>query len=397
MGSSWYPFPPMTAGGPARLSEVARLFLRLGFTAFGGPAAHIAIMENEVVRRRRWLSPERFLDLLGAANLIPGPSSTELAIFLGYEQAGWPGLVVAGACFILPAAAMVGLLAWAYVRFGAMPQVGGVLYGIKPVVIAVVLDALLRLAPSAIKKSRWLAVLGAVACAASALGVEALAVLLGGGAVSAAVRGLAGGKGRARAWSPLVGGLAGGAASAAAPVSLGVLFLTFLKLGAVVFGSGYVLLAFLRSDLVDRLHWLTESQLLDAVAVGQVTPGPVFTTATFLGYVIGARTGSASAAWGAALATVGIFLPGFVLVAVARPLVARVRRSPALGAFLDGVNVAAVALMAVVAVELARSALVDVTTAAVAVVSAVALVRFKVNTTWLVLGGALVGALAKHF
>ena len=287
------------------LAEVALLFLRLGFTAFGGPAAHVAIMEDEVVRRRRWISHERFLDLLGAANLIPGPSSSELAIYLGYERAGWMGLVAAGVCFILPAALMTGVLAWAYVRFGSLPQLGGALHGIKPVVIAVVVQALWGLAPKAVKKSKLLAVLGIGACVAAALGVEALAVLVAAGVLCVLIR---------RASAP------GAHVAMIAPVSLTKIFLAFLKLGAVVFGSGYVLLAFLRADLVDRWHWLTESQLMDAVAVGQVTPGPVFTTATFLGYLLGGPRG-------AVVATVGIFLPGFLLVAATRPLVARIRKS----------------------------------------------------------------------
>lgn len=353
---------PTDTTAPARLSELALLFLRLGFTAFGGPAAHVAIMEDEILRRRRWVSPERFLDMLGAANLIPGPSSTELAILVGYEQAGWLGLVVGGVCFILPAALMVTVLAWAYVRFGTIPQIAGILYGIKPVVIAVVVQALSGLAPKAIKRSVMLGVLGFLACVASALRMEAVLVLLGGGIGSVAATQLVSVKGATRSISPgILGGLALGGASVAVPVSLTTLFLTFLKIGAVVFGSGYVLLAFLRADLVDRLHWLTEAHLLDAVAIGQVTPGPVFTTATFIGYVI-------AVGWGAALSTVGIFLPGFVFVTLTRPLVDRVRRSPIAGAFLDGVNVAALALMAVVTVQLARSALVDVPTVLFALV-----------------------------
>lgn len=388
---------PTTERAPrAKLSELARLFLRLGFTAFGGPAAHVAIMENEVVRRRRWLTPERFLDLLGASNLIPGPSSTELAIFIGYEQAGLPGLLVGGVCFILPAAIMVGGLAAAYVHYGALPQIAGVLYGIKPVVLAVVAQALWGLAPKAIKKSPWLGALGGAACAAFALGVDALVVMLAGGLTCVVASRIASaGEGGARSLAPVLGAAAASGASAAAPVGLATLFLAFLKVGAVVFGSGYVLLAFLRADFVDRLHWLTESQLLDAVAVGQVTPGPVFTTATFIGYLIAARQGTLMGVSGAFLATVGIFLPGFVLVAVTRPLVARLRRSPFAGAFLDGVNVAALALMAVVTAQLARTALVDVTTTLIAVAGAIALIRFKLNTTWLVAGGALVGAVVK--
>jgi chromate transporter len=273
---------------------------------------------------------------------------------------------------------------------------------VKPVVIAVVAQALWSLAPKATKKSPWLVALAAVACAAFALGADALAVLLGAGVVSIAARGLARRDG-AHALSPalLAAATASTVAAVTEPASLGLLFLVFLKLGAVVFGSGYVLLAFLRVDLVDRLHWLTESQLLDAVAVGQVTPGPVFTTATFIGYVVGARAGGGGNAsmgvWGALVATLGIFLPGFVLVALVRSLLltSRVRSSPHAAAFLDGVNVAALALMAVVGVQLAHAALVDPLAIAIAVASGVALLRFRVNTTWLVAAGAVVGAIAK--
>jgi chromate transporter len=382
---------PDRAGARVSLGEIAALFLRLGLTAFGGPPAHIAIMEIEIVRRRRWVTSERFLDLLGTANLIPGPSSTELALFLGYEGAGWPGLMVAGVCFIVPAALMVAALAWAYVRFGAFPPVAGVLYGIKPVVIAVIAQGLWALAPRALKRSLGLGVLGVLACVASALGTDALLVLLGGGVASAFAHRLSIKSDAARSIDPSVlGALALGGASLATPVTLTTLFLAFLKIGAVIFGSGYVLLAFLHADLVDRLHWLTERQLLDAVAVGQVTPGPVFTTATFLGYLI-------AGGWGAVLATIGIFLPGFLLVAVAGAHGAGGPRGPRAGAFLDGVNVSALALMAVAGVELARSALVDIPTVAFALVSAALLLVFNVNTTWLVLGGAALGALAKAF
>ena len=372
----------------AKLSELVVLFLRLGVTAFGGPAVHIALMENEVVRRRRWLSSQRFLDLLGAANLLPGPSSTELAIFIGYERGGWRGLLLAGTCFILPAALIVSFLAWAYVRFGSLPQTGGALYGIKPVVIAVVVQALWGLWPKALKGSWRLFAFAVLAGVAAALGVDAILVLLGTGAASIFAARAAGVGDPPRTFLPVTAiGIAGGAGLAKAPASLITLFFTFAKLGGVVFGSGYVLLAFLRSDLVDRLHWLTEAQLLDAVAVGQLTPGPVFTTATFIGYVV-------AGGWGAALATVGIFVPGFVLVAAMRPLVARVRRSAMASALLDGVNVAALALMAVVTVRLASTALVDIPTVLFAVASAVLLVRFKVNSAWLVGGGAVAGALA---
>jgi chromate transporter len=269
------------------------------------------------------------------------------------------------------------------VRFGSLPQIAGILYGIKPVVIAVVAQALLGLAPKAIKKSIWLGALGVAACVASALDVDALAVLVGSGLASAVQRQLDKGDGTARII--LLGSVAGTGATLATPVSLLALFLSFLKAGAVVFGSGYVLLPFLRADLVDGRHWLTEKQLLDAVAIGQITPGPVFTTATFIGYVLGGG-------WGAFLATVGIFLPGFLLVAVSRPIIARVRRSQVASAFLDGVNVAALALMAVVMAQLARAALVDTPTILIAIVGAALLVRWKLNSSWLVAAAAVVGA-----
>jgi chromate transporter len=389
MPESGYAGDPPAEAPRATLSQLALLFLRLGLTAFGGPAAHVAIMEDEIVRRRRWLSSERFLDLLGTANLIPGPSSTELATFIGYEQAGWRGLLIAGACFILPAALMVTLIAWAYVRFGEVPQVGGVLYGIKPVVIAIVVQALWALGPKAVKRSWSLGSIALATCIASAFGIDALVVLVAAGVASVILGRLARSGGRVTLAVPAIAGFASGpAAIASAPLSLITLFLVFLKIGAVVFGSGYVLIAFLRADLVDRLHWLTESQLIDAVAVGQVTPGPVFTTATFIGYVV-------AGGWGAAVATVAIFVPGFLLVGAARPLVARVRRSPIAASFLDGVNVASLALMAVVTIQLAKSALVDLPTAVLAAVAAVLLLRFKVNATWLVFGGAVAGAVVR--
>ena len=366
--------------------DVALFFLRLGLTAFGGPAAHIAMMEQEVVRRRAWLTREEFLDLLGAVNLIPGPSSTELAIFIGYRRAGWVGLLLGGACFILPSALIVGGCAWAYVRFGALPQVASLLYGVKPVVIAIVFQALLGLGRSAVKS--W--VLGAItfgAVVASVLGVDTLVILITGGALALVAKALPereGLRGVAVPALSALGSAATPAAAAAVSASLLGLFMVFLKVGAVLFGSGYVLLAFLRADLVDHRHWLTESQLLDAVAVGQVTPGPVFTTATFIGYVLHGATG-------ALVATLGIFLPSFILVAVAGPLVRRVRRSRMAGAFLDGVNVASLALMATVTWHLGRSALIDLLTVTIACVSALLLFKFRFNSAWLVLAGTLAG------
>src|SRR5262249_46394899 len=289
--------------------ELALLFLRLGTTAFGGPAAHIAMMEDEVVRRRGWLSREEFLDLLGATNLIPGPNSTEMAIHIGHRRAGWRGLLVAGACFILPAMVLVWGLAWAYVRFGRLPQVVGLLYGVKPVIVAVIVQALWSLGRSALK-SRGLAVAALAAAALSAAGVHELLVLFGVAAAVVAVRSLrAPGNAWRAAWLPPLPAWGATVLAGAPPFPLATLFLVFLKIGSVLFGSRSVLLAFLRAELVVRLGWLSEAQLLDAVAVGQVTPGPVFTTATFIGYVL-------SGPGGAAAATLGIFLPAFFFVAI---------------------------------------------------------------------------------
>ncbi len=372
------------------LRQIALSFLRLGATAFGGPAAHIAMMEEEFVRRRGWVSHADFLDMLGASNLVPGPSSTEMAIHIGHQRGGWRGLVVAGVCFILPAMLIVMACAWAYTTFGSFPQVQSILYGVKPVIIAVVLQALWGLGRTAVKNSFLIAV-GLLATAAAIAGGNVLAILLAAGLVTVV-----------QAWikehrlasnlsalpmpakifmaaTPLL--------AAAGQISLSALFVVFLKFGAVIFGSGYVLLAFLQADLVDRLHWLTQAQLLDAVAVGQVTPGPVFTTATFIGYLLGGVRG-------AVVATAGIFLPGFLFVAASRPLIPRIRRSMIAGAFLDGVNVGAVALMIAVTWQLSRAALVDFPTGAIAALSAVALIYFRINSIWLIFAGGLIGLMA---
>lgn len=368
------------------LWDLARLFLKLGTIAFGGPAAHIAMMENEIVRRRNWMTRDEFLDLLGATNLIPGPNSTEMAIHIGHRQRGWPGLLVAGTCFILPAALIVTAFAWAYVTYGSLPQVAGVLYGVKPVIIAVVLDALWSLGRAAIKT----VFLGAIVVAGvilTFLGIHELLVLLGAGVITGfgrlILRQIRSGRNAFVLKSPIALMLQ---VSGAATTQFGLwpLFLFFLKVGAVLYGSGYVLLAFIRADLVERWHWLTETQLLDAIAVGQVTPGPVFTTATFIGYVLAGTKG-------AIVSTVGIFLPAFVFVALSGPLVPRIRKSATAGAFLDGVNAAALALMLVVTYQLARAAVVDLPTIGLALVSAILLLVFRVNSAWLILGGAIVG------
>lgn len=375
------------------LLALATAFLKLGTIAFGGPAAHIALMQEEFVRRRQWLTEQEFLDRLGAANLIPGPSSTEMAIYIGYTRRGWPGLIVAGCCFIIPAAILVSAIAATYVRYGSMPRVGGVLYAVKPVVIAVVLQAFWKLAQSAVK-TILLAAVGVISVILILLGVDNLLVLACAGVLAAlpvlythlkrktAAPALAVASLRLRT----VAGSLAAAAGLAAPFGLGRLFLTFLKIGSVLFGSGYVLLAFLRSDFVLRLHWLTEKQLLDAVAVGQVTPGPVFTTATFIGYLLGGISG-------AAVATVGIFLPGFLLVAVSGPLIPKIRRSPLAGAILDGVIVGSLALMGVVTWQLGRAALVDPLTIVIACLSALLLFALRLNAAWLILAAAIIGAI----
>lgn len=381
---------------PARpLAELAGLFLKLGTISFGGPAAHTALMEAEVVRRRKWLTHQEFLDLVGATNLIPGPNSTELAIHIGLRRAGWPGLIIAGACFILPAMLIVTVIAWAYVRFGKLPEANTLLYGVKPVIIAVVVQALWNLGKSAVK-TKLLAAVGIIAAAACFSGVNELLVLFGCGFALLAFRAADKNKPAAQGgFAPLFANVPGASATIAttatatavvAPFSLNLMFFFFLKVGAVLFGSGYVLLAFLRADLVERWHWLTESQLLDAIAVGQFTPGPVFTTATFIGYLL-------SGPAGALIATVGIFLPAFLFVALSAPLIPRLRASPLAGAFLDGVNVASLALMAVVTWQLGASALVDWLTLGLAVMAATVLLRWKINSAWLVLGGAGVGLL----
>lgn len=377
-----------------RLREVAILFLKLGLIAFGGPAAHIALMRQEVVERRRWLNEQQFLDLLGASNLIPGPTSTELAIYLGYTRAGAAGLLLAGVLFILPAMLLVLAFAWAYTEYGAMPQAGALLYGIKPVIIAVIVQAIYSLLRTAIQT--WL--LGIVAALTVILyfaGLNPLVPLFGLAILVTLIEN----RRRLAIWGTrrgpmqsavLLPVLAFAQAAPAAPDGsrLVALFLNFLKIGATLYGSGYVLLAFLRDDFVNRLGWLTGQQLLDSVAVGQFTPGPVFTTATFVGYLVGS--------WpGAVVATIGIFLPSFVFVAIVFPFVPRLRASTWTSAFLDGANAAAVGLMGSVAWQLGTSSIVDPLTAGLAVAAAVLLIRFRVNSAWLVLGGSLVGLAAR--
>lgn len=374
----------MQANQTASLGEVIRLFLRLGFTAFGGPAAHIAMMHDEVVTRRRWMTEQHFLDLVGATNLIPGPNSTEMAIHIGYERAGWRGLLAAGLCFIMPAVLIVVALAWLYVEYGSTPQGDALMYGIKPVIIAIVVQALYKLLPSALK-GPLLAAVGVGALAAYLLGVNELVVLFGGALLVVAMQAVRRFPQGAALLLPLVG-LPRGLAQAAGDslITLDRIFGVFLKVGALLYGSGYVLLAFLRNDLVLNYGWLTDQQLLDAVAIGQFTPGPVFTTATFIGYLLAGIPG-------ALVATIGIFLPSFLFVALLARLMPYLRKSSWTAAFLDGVNVAALGLMAGVTWQLGRAALIDLPTVLLAIVAAVLLFRFKINSAWLVLAGGLIG------
>lgn len=368
-----------------RLREVAMLFLKLGITAFGGPAAHIAMMHDEVVKRRKWLDEQQFLDMLGATNLIPGPNSTEMAIHIGFLRAGWLGLIVAGCCFILPAMLIVMALAWVYVRFGTTPAAGWLLYGIKPVMIAIIAKALWDLGRKA-TKGPLTVVIGLGVFALYFLNVNEIALLLMGGLVVMLVANLQRLRqtGLKSIFLPLA---ALGAPTVITTFSLPVLFFTFLKIGAVLYGSGYVLLAFLHADFVTRLGWLTDQQLLDAIAIGQVTPGPVFTTATFIGYLLGGIPG-------ALLATLGIFLPSFIFVAVSNPLIPKMRGSPWVSSLLDGVNVASLGLMGAVTVQLGRASLIDPLAIGIALLSILLLVRFKINPTWLVVGGAIIGVIS---
>jgi chromate transporter len=381
--------------GKASIYDLALLFLRLGATAFGGPAAHIALIEHEVVRRKHWLTREEFLDLLGATNLIPGPNSTEMAIHIGWKRARWVGLTVAGLAFILPAALIVLAVAWAYVRYGSRPEVVHLLYGVKPVIIAIIVQAIWRLGSKALCRVELglIAVLGIVLNAA---GLNELLVLFGGGVLAVLFHMSSHSQRSTReptvpcvlTIAPLGATAAGLTTGAAVPVGLAPLFLFFLKVGSVLFGSGYVLIAFLRTDLVQRWGWLSDTQLLDAITVGQITPGPVFTTATFIGYVLAGIPG-------ATLATIGIFLPAFAFVAISGPLVPRLRRSALAGAFLDGVNATSVSLMTVVTWRLGQAALVDGLAIFLAVLSIVALLRLPVNSLWLLLAGGMVGWVSK--
>ncbi len=385
------------------LREVSMLALKLGLTAFGGPAAHIAMLRQEVVEKRQWMTDQHFLDLIGLTNLVPGPNSTEMVIHAGYERAGWRGLAAAGSLFILPAFSLVLLFTILYVEYGTTTAGGWLLYGIKPVIIAVIAQALYGLGNTALRVTDratavLMAIVGASVAALFFVGINELLLLFGGAIIGALLifgrRMLAGGTLALLPLYLLKLPLAILAVGDNEPVSYNAtrLFLTFLKIGAVLYGSGYVLLAFLQGDFVDKYGWLTQEQLIDGVAIGQFTPGPVFTTATFVGYVSGEASGGFTGGLiGAALATLGIFIPAFIFVVLIRPVVTRVRDRAWTGALLDGVNAAALGLMAAVTWELGRAALVDVVTVLLALVALAALLRFKINSAWLVMGGAVVG------
>lgn len=374
-----------------KIGQLLALFLKLGVTAFGGPAAHIAMMEDEVVTRRQWLTRERFLDLLGATNLIPGPNSTEMAIHIGFVRAGVIGLVVAGISFILPAALLTLGCAWVYDRFQTVPQAEALLYGIKPAVIAVILSAVWRLGKTA-AKGPFLIGIGFLVMLLVLLGINEIIVLLGGGIVGILWQlGSRLRKGKmllGLAWLPSTNLALAVTAAPSAPVTLSALGLFFLKIGCVLFGSGYILVAYLQGGLVEQYQWLTQQQLLDAVAIGQFTPGPVLTTATFIGYVLAGPTG-------ALVATLGIFVPSFLFVLTTNPLIPRLRQSAVASAFLDAVNASAIGLMAAVTVELARHTLIDWGAWLIVLISAAVLFRYKVNSAWLILGGAAIGWVLK--
>jgi chromate transporter len=363
------------------LKEIAKLFFKLGSIAFGGPAAHIAMMEDEVVKKRKWMTQQHFLDLVGATNLIPGPNSTEMTMHCGHERAGWKGLFVAGFCFIFPAVIITSFFAWLYQEYGQLPKVEPFIYGIKPAVIAIIVVAAFRLGKKAVKNTE-LAILGIITLVACVFGVNEIIALFGCGLLGLGVYFFKKNTGNLKSFIPLI------LFQVADPSKIGVfkIFLTFLKVGAILYGSGYVLFAFLDSELVAN-GWLTRQALIDAVAVGQITPGPVLSTATFIGWQM-------NGIMGALAATLGIFLPSFLFVLIVNPLIPKIRKSNIIGAILDAVNVAAVALIIAVCVEMAKDTLTDWRTIVIAISSLIVVFVFKkLNSAFIVLGGALIGYL----
>jgi chromate transporter len=363
------------------LKELAKLFFKLGCIAFGGPAAHIAMMEDEVVKKRKWMTQEHFLDLIGVTNLIPGPNSTEMTMHCGYERAGWKGLFVAGICFIFPAVVITSVFAFLYEKYGQLPEVAPFIYGIKPAVISIIVMASFRLGKKAIKNTE-LAVLGIVTLAACLLGVNEITALFGSGFLGLTLYCFKKNTRNLKSFIPLL------VMQVTEPTRIGAfkIFLTFLKVGAILYGSGYVLFAFLDTELV-AAGWLTRQALIDAVAIGQITPGPVLSTATFIGWQMNGITG-------ATLATLGIFLPSFLFVLISNPLLPKMRKSKIIRAILDVVNVAAVALIIAVCLEMAKDTLTDWRTISIGVASLIIVFVFKkMNSAFIVLGGAIVGYL----
>jgi chromate transporter len=372
------------------LKELALLFFKLGTVAFGGPAAHIAMMEDEVVKRRNWMSHEHFLDLLGATNLIPGPNSTEMAIHIGYMRNGWKGLVVAGVCFIVPAVLITLVLAHLYVSYGSIPQLHPIIAGIRPAVIAIILAAVFRLSKP-LTKNPFMRVVGLAVIVLSLMHFDEIMLLLGAGIVGLVWAN------RDRLLSSasrlftvallptiLISTPMVTTHEARTPVTLAGLGLFFLKIGSILYGSGYVLIAFIQGGLVDVRHWLTHAQLLDAVAVGQFTPGPVLSTATFIGYLI-------LGVPGAAVATTGIFLPSFIFVLFSSPLIPKLRKSRLASGFLDGVNAASLGLMLSVAITLAGTTLSDTGSWIIFLLAASIAAIWNLNAAWIVLGSSVLG------
>ena len=385
-----------------RLTQVAKLFLKLGIIGFGGPVAHIAMIEDEVVKRRQWLTQEHFLDLLGVTNLIPGPNSTEIAIHIGYIYAGWLGLIVAGVCFIFPAVLITGLFAYLYVNYGTLPQVLPLLYGIKPVVLAIIMNAIWGLGKKAVKTRKLLIIAIAVGLITWFAKVnEVMALLLGG------ILGMIWLRSGNQINLMIIGLTASTVLQTTATVNTAInnhvsvplwqLGLFFLKVGSVLFGGGYLLIAFLQGGLVEEFGWLTQQQLLDAIAIGQFTPGPVLSTATFIGYIIAGFPG-------AIVATLGIFLPSFLLVAALNPFMNPIRNSSWTRPFLDAVNVSAVALMVLTTIQLGIATLilpktpyVDFLGLGISIISAILAIRYRINAAYLILGGGIIGWSALMF
>jgi len=365
----------------SELAKIAKLFFKLGCISFGGPAAHIAMMEDEVVNKRKWMSQEHFLDLIGATNLIPGPNSTEMTMHCGHERAGWKGLIVAGFCFIFPAVVITSFFAWLYEQYGQLPEIEPYIYGIKPAVIAIIVMAAFRLGKKAIK-NKELAFLGIATTIACLLGINEIIALFGCALLGLVSYFIKKNNNKLNSIIPLV------LFQASAPLKIGALkiFLTFLKVGAILYGSGYVLFAFLDSELVAN-GWLTRQVLIDAVAVGQITPGPVLSTATFIGWQMNGITGAIAA-------TIGIFLPSFLFVLVLNPLIPKMRKSKIMGAILDAVNVAAVALILDVCIEMGKDSLTDWRTSLIAIISLILVFYFKkLNSAFIVFAGAILGYL----